>query len=304
MKKENKQVAILNSISELHRGLGLPGPEHPLVSIVQFSDLSTDAIDYSTGFIFNFYMVAIKKDFNGKMRYGQQYYDFDEGVMSFIAPGQLCFEEEPSDRPRAGSMILFHPDFIRNYALGKNIKSFEFFNYAVNEALYLSQKEEAVIEGIFDSIQQEYRLNIDKFSQDVIVSHIELLLTYCNRFYNRQFITRKNAGSSLLEKMEQLLNAHFNNPNGQGLPTVKSLAAQLNVSPGYLSDMLRQLTGQSTQQHIHGKLIEKAKEMLSTGNSTVAEVAYQLGFEHPQSFNKLFKQKTNVSPVEFRQSFN
>jgi AraC family transcriptional regulator, transcriptional activator of pobA len=249
-------------------------------------------------------MVAIKKDFNGKMRYGQQYYDFDEGVMTFIAPGQLCYEEEPSDRPRSGCMILFHPDFIRNYPLGKHIKDFEFFNYASNEALYLSQKEEATIENIFSSIQQEYRLNIDPFSQDVMVSHIELLLTYSNRFYNRQFITRKSAGTGLLSKMEELLNAHFNNANGQGLPTVKSLAAQLNVSPGYLSDMLRQLTGQSAQQHIHSKLIEKAKEILSTSDQTVAEIAYQLGFEHPQSFNKLFKQKTNVSPVEFRQSFN
>ncbi|WP_217602993.1 AraC family transcriptional regulator [Chitinophaga sp. GbtcB8] len=304
MKKGNKQVAILNSISELHRGLGLPGPEHPLVSIVRFSDLSNDAIDYSTGFIFNFYMVAIKKDFNGKMRYGQQYYDFDEGVMTFIAPGQLCYEEEPSDRPRSGCMILFHPDFIRNYPLGKHIKDFEFFNYASNEALYLSQKEEATIENIFSSIQQEYRLNIDPFSQDVMVSHIELLLTYSNRFYNRQFITRKSAGTGLLSKMEELLNAHFNNANGQGLPTVKSLAAQLNVSPGYLSDTLRQLTGQNAQQHIHSKLIEKAKEVLSTSDQTVAEIAYQLGFEHPQSFNKLFKQKTNVSPVAFRQSFN
>ena len=302
--KLNNGITTLNSISELHRSLGVSGPEHPLVSIVCFNDINRGLRDFSKGFMFNFYMVAIKKDFKGKIRYGQQYYDFDEGIMSFIAPGQLCYEEEPNDMPGSGFMLLFHPDFIRNYPLGINIKNCDFFNYASNEALYLSKKEEAIIEGIFTNIQQEYRLNIDKYSQDVMVSHIELLLTYSTRFYNRQFITRKSAGTDLLSKIELLLEKHFNNANGDSLPTVKSVASQLNVSPGYLSDMLRQLTGLNTQQHIHSKLIEKAKEILSTSNITIAEVAYQLGFEHPQSFNKLFKQKTNVSPVVFRQSFN
>ncbi len=170
--------------------------------------------------------------------------------------------------------------------------------------MHLSKKEEAVIEGILKNIEQEYRSPIDGFSQNVMVSLIDVLLNYSNRFYNRQFITRKPASNELLVKLDDLLEQHFDNHNGTGLPTVKAIADNLHVSPNYLSDMLRVYTGQNTQQHIHNKLIEKAKEMLSTSSLSVAEVAYQLGFEHPQSFNKIFKRKTNISPMAFRQSFN
>ncbi len=210
------------------------------------------------------------------------------------------------DPEYTGHTLLIHPDFIRNYPLAKNIKNFGFFSYSVNEALHLSEKEKLIILTIFRNIEDELQSTIDDFSQDVIIAQIELLLNYSNRFYKRQFITRKAVNNDLLAKSEALLSGYFNNETSlmKGLPTVQYLAEQLNVSTHYLSDMLRSLTGQNAQQHIHDKLIEKAKEILSISNLSVAEVAYQLGFEHPQSFNKLFKSKTNLSPSEFRQSFN
>lgn len=302
MKKNLHNPMRLGSISELHRMNHVALPEHPLVSVVHFDEIVQSPADFSGGLIMDFYMIAIKKDFSGKIRYGQSYYDFDEGVLSFLAPGQLCYEDT-GDRPRGGCMLMFHADFIKGFPLAKAIAGYSFFSYAVNEALYLSSKEEAMIEGIFRSIEQEYRSPIDHFSQQVIISHIELLLTYANRYYNRQFITRKISNTDLLAKLEELLDAHFAAPEIKGVPAVKEVAAQLNVSADYLSDMLRSHTGQNTQQHIHNKLIEKAKQILSTSRLSVAEVAYQLGFEHPQSFHKLFKKKTNYSPLEYRQLF-
>ncbi|MBC7935706.1 MAG: AraC family transcriptional regulator, partial [Rhizobacter sp.] len=181
-----------------------------------------------------------------------------------------------------------------------------FFYYSVNEALILSEKEEAMVDNIFKNIEQEYYLPIDQFSQDVMVAQLELLLTYSNRFYQRQFNTRKTPHSNLLSRMEIILSEYFNSDTieSEGLPTVTFLAEQLHLSSKYLSDTLRNLTGQSAQQHIHDKLIEKAKEILTTTNLSVSEIAYQLGFEYPQSFNKLFKSKTKLSPLAFRQSFN
>jgi AraC family transcriptional regulator, transcriptional activator of pobA len=206
----------------------------------------------------------------------------------------------------SGWWLVFHADFILNYTLGKKIKEYGFFSYAVNEALHLSDREEQMLEGIFKNIEQEYQTSIDQFSQDVMIAHLELLLNYCNRFYNRQFLTRKMASNDLLTKLDNILTDYFNNELVQkfGLPSVQYISEQLGVSANYLSDMLRTITGQNTQQHIHNKLIEKAKETLTTTNLSVSEIAYQLGFEHPQSFNKLFKSKTNQTPTEFRTSFN
>jgi len=301
--KKPKTPLQLESIAQMHRVIGLPEPQHPLISIVNFSEMQHSPADFTEGFVLNFYMVAIKKDFKGKIRYGQSYYDFDEGVMSFISPGQICYEDEPSDRPGDGYMLLFHADFLRGYTLDSKIKDYEFFTYKANEALYLSKKEEEMIEGIFTSIKQEYNLPIDHYSQDVMVSHIELLLNYANRFYNRQFITRKLVNNSLVSKLEEVLRNHFDN-EAVSLPKVKDVAAQLNVSPQYLSDMLRAHTGLNAQQHIHNKLIDKAKEILSSTELTVSEIAYQLGFEYPQSFSKLFKSKESISPLEYRRLFN
>jgi AraC-like DNA-binding protein len=227
--------------------------------------------------------------------------------MFFTSPGQVfSVKAHGAEKLKQSGWILFvHPDFLWNTPLAKGIKKYEYFDYWVNEALHLSEKEEAIITGIMQNIEQEYRSNIDKFSQDVMVSQTELLLNYANRFYSRQFITRQKASSDLLVKLENLLTEYFNaqNDSQSGLPTVKFLSEKLNVSPNYLSDMLRTLTGQNAQQHIHNKLIERAKEALTTTSLSVGEIAYRLGFEHPQSFSKLFKNKTKVSPLEFRNSF-
>ena len=304
MKKEENSPQKFNSISDLHRMLGLPKPLHPLVSLVDNTKIAITKEQLPLSFLFNFYKISYKKSLHGKIRYGQNYYDFDEGGLVFTSPNQILATTD--DAEYLGNTLLIHPDFIRNYPLGKSIRSFGFFSYSANEALHLSEKEKSIILTIFNNIDDELQSNIDDFSQDVIVSQIELLLNYSNRFYRRQFITRKSVSNNLLEKLENLLDDYFNNEKAlvKGLPTVQYLSDQLNISPRYLSDMLRSLTGQNTQQHIHSKLIEKAKEILSVTNLSVAEVAYQLGFEHPQSFNKLFKSKTNLSPMKFRQSFH
>ena len=305
MKKEEHIPYQFNSISDLHRVLGLPKPLHPMVSLVDNTAIAVDNDQIPASFLLNFYKISYKKSLRGKIKYGQGYYDFDEGGLIFTAPNQLLATAD-DDAEYKGYTLLVHPDFIMNYPLGKNIKNFSFFSYDTNEALHLSEKEKMVILGIFKNIEDELQSSIDDFSQDVIITQIELILNYSNRFYKRQFITRKAVSNDLLAKSETLLHDYFKNdmPLMKGLPTVQYLAEQLNVSPHYLSDMLRSLTGQNAQQHIHHKLIEKAKEILSISNLSVAEIAYQLGFEHPQSFNKLFKRKTNLSPLEFRQSFN
>lgn len=296
----------IKSISEFHRLRGLPQPEHPLISVVDYAAISNNV---EGNVIFDFYSISIKRGVAGKMIYGQQEYDFDEGIMYFIAPNQVFGRIETNkntvSKP-SGWILLIHPDFLWNTPLAKTIRQYEYFGYAVNEALFLSEKEEATIKDIIKNIQQEYHSNIDKFSQSIIISQIETLLNYAERFYHRQFITRKITNHQILDRVEALLADYFNKEDlpEKGLPTVQYIATALNVSPNYLSSMLKVLTGQSTQQHIHDKLIEKAKEKLSTTDLSVSEIAYELGFEHPQSFSKLFKTKTNLSPLGFRQSFN
>ena len=232
-------------------------------------------------------------------------YDFDEGVMSYFAPKQVSIIDPGALFPVSGWTIQLHPDFLRGYDLDKKIKEYGFFEYAANEALILSEDEEKTMEQILQQLHKEYHLPIDKFSQDVVVANLELLLTYSNRYYNRQFIVRKPANDSLLSKFEQLLNQYFNGEQtGKEVPAVGYFAAQLNLSGKYFSDLLKQHTGLSALQHIHEKIIEKAKEKLVTTDLTVSEIAYELGFEYPQSFSKLFKSKTNLSPLEFRQLFN
>jgi len=305
MAKNINHISI-NSISELHRLMGLPKPLHPLISLINMDEVQSSEKTEELHFLLNFYGVSLKKNISGKLKYGQNYYDFDEGVLAMTAPKQILSVGSEDNYKVSGYWLVFHTDFILNYPLGKAIKDYGFFSYALNEALHLSDKEEKMLEGIFKNIEQEYQTSIDQFSQDVMVSHLELFLNYCNRFYNRQFLTRKKAGNDLLTKMEELLDEYFKNDKliESGLPTVQYFAGKMNVSSNYLSDMLRTLTGQSTQQHIHNKLIEKAKEILTTTNLSVSEIAYLLGFEHPQSFSKLFKSKTNLTPIEFRASFN
>lgn len=305
MKKEDSTIQKFNSISALHKALGFPKPLHPLVSLVNYADIKTPYEELPKALLLNFYKISYKKSLTGKIKYGQNYYDFDEGGLSFISPNQVISSAE-DEKNYSGYTLLFHPDFIRNYQLDTKIKAFGFFSYSVNEALFLSDKEKQIIFSVFENIREELNSTIDDFSQDVVVSHIDVLLNYSNRFYKRQFITRKAVNHDLLTQLEQTLNAYFEHEKALqiGLPTVEYLAERLNVSPRYLSDLLRSLTGQNAQQHIHEKLIEKAKMYLTATNLTVSEIAYQLGFEQPQSFNRLFKKKTNLTPIEFKQSFN
>lgn len=301
---------IINSISEYHRLLSLPEPLHPLVSIIQVADTHIMETEVWEQFYINFYSVSLKRDVSAKVKYGQQYYDFNKGVMNFLAPKQvqsLSISDIRLINQECGQgyVLLFHPDFLGRHPLAASIKNYGFFSYALNEALHISEKEENSIIEILKKIDEEYQ-HIDRHTQDIILSQIDLLLNYSIRFYERQFITRKFVNNDLLIRMEQLLHHYFDKGESlqNGLPTVEYLAHNLNLSPNYLSDMLRSLTGQNAQQHIHNKMIEKAKVYLTSSNLSVAEIAYQLGFEYPQSFNKFFKKKTDISPLEYRQSFN
>lgn len=301
-----QQVYRIKSIAEFHEMKGLPSPQHPLISIFDYSKVECSKEISHKNMVFDFYHISCKRSIGTKYKYGQGNYDFNDGVMFFIAPNQV-FGIEPIAElatPKSGWMLLIHPDFFWNSSLAKNIKNYDFFDYAVNEALFLSEKEEATLKAIIQNIEQEYNANLDKFSQSIIISQIETLLNYSERFYQRQFITREKSNHQILDQFEILIENYFNDENNIGLPTVQYLAKNLNISATYLSSLLKSITGQSTQQHIHEKLIEKAKEKLSTTELTISEIAFQLGFEHSQSFSKLFKSKTKISPLEFRNSFN
>ncbi len=309
-KSENQHMKTpekVSSISTLHQFLGLKKPANPLISVFNFDDVKLEPETILGAITTDFYVIALKKDCaGGKCRYGQQYYDFDEGTMYFIAPHQvLQFDDILLDKVR-GFVLVVHPDFLHGYGLASHIKEYGYFSYTANEALHLSEKEEKTIFDIIANIEQEIDFNMDSFTQDLLVSNLDLLLKYCDRYYNRQFLTRKKINSDLLSRLELLLDDYFNNDKLtiNGIPSVHSIAGQLHLSANYLSDMLRVQTGQTTQQHIQNRLIEKAKELLSTTSMSVSEIAYQLGFEHPQSFHRLFKSRTSLSPLEFRSSLN
>jgi len=295
----------IKSVSEFHRLLSLSEPRHPLVSVINLAKSIFLEDEVWKGFVNRFYCVALKREVKGKIRYGQQHYDYDKGVLSFTAPNQVQHLDLNNMECGSGYLLIFHPDFLLGHPLASNINRYSFFSYAVNEALHLSAEEEDDLITILNKIDQEC-LRIDNYTQEIILSQIELLLNYSNRFYERQFITRKNHNHQLLAKFEHLLEGYFDSGTATQpeLLTVQHLAQRMNLSPNYLSDLLRKHTGQNTQQHIHQRLIEKAKEKLATTNLSVSEIAYALGFEHAQSFSTLFKKKTSLSPLEFRQGFN
>jgi len=298
-----KNPVVFDSLSQLHKAMGQPAPSHPLVSIMNYGEAQFDPKDFEQGIILNFYKISFKTSFSGKLKYGQGFYDFEAGGMSFIAPGQLLkMQDEEADY--SGMTLHIHPDFLRPYPLNAAIRQYGYFSYSAAEALYLSEKEKTTILSIYRSIQDELSERIDKFSQDVIISQIEVLLNYANRFYDRQFLTRKAVNNDLLTRLEQQLEDYFNEDKSllKGLPTVNDVAEKLNVTPRYLSDLLRNLVGLNTQQFIHEKVIEKAKQYLAKDELTIAEIAYHLGFAHPQSFNKLFKNKTLFSPSDYKKS--
>ena len=299
------KVVKLVSVAEIHRMLDLPGPTHPLITLLDTREERVNLSRLPVSYVTTLYKISFVSKLGGQFRYGQGFYDFDEGSMVFTAPNQIV-GSTAIYKGNEGYSLVFHQDFIHGYPLAGKIKQYGFFSYASNEALHLSEQESTTVSSIFTIIQEELNSRIDDFSQEVVIAQIELLLSYAKRFYKRQFLTRKAGSNDLLQQFEALLDNYFrqSGPINQGLPTVQFLAEQLNYTPNYLSDMLRSLTGLNAQQHIHQKLIEKSKELLSTTNLTISEVAYQLGFEHSQSFSRLFKTKTRISPVAFRQAFN
>ena len=298
----------LNSLSEFHELCNLPQPEHPLISLIDYSKVNYPFDKKHISWIQDFYSIGLKRNVNAKFTYGQQVYDFNKGLLSFISPLQFLkieFNKKVNVTP-SGWLLLIHPDFLWKTALANKIKTYDFFRYEINEALFLSPNEEKVIVTILKNIAKEYKSNMDRFSQDLIVNQIDLLLINSERFYERQFLTRKKTGLDLLEHFENILSDYFEGDVrlNHGIPTVGDIAGKLHISPNYLGTLLRLHTKQNTQQHIQNRLIEKAKEKLSTTQLSISEIAYDLGFEHPQSFSKLFKTKTKQSPSDFRASFN
>ena len=302
-------VKRIKTIDEFHRLRGLSKPEHPLISVVKAENARHLHSDETELLTLDFYVIALKRVLTkSRLKYGQQDYDFNEGIMSFISPNQVfgLVADSKKELKQSGWVLLIHPDFLWHTPLANTIRTYDFFDYSVTEALFLSEKEEITIIGIIEAIQGEYQSTIDTFSQDIIIAHVETLLRYADRFYHRQFLTRRKANHQILQNLKKLLTAYFNSDDLtiKGLPSVQSISGQLNVSVSYLSRLLKTLTGQTTQQHIHDKLIEKAKEKLSTTELSISEIAYELGFGHSQSFSKFFKTKTAQSPLAFRQSFN
>lgn len=302
------KVQRIKTIAQFHQLRGLPKPEHPLISVINIESVKGFHHTEPESLVYDFYAIFLKKNCAANFRYGQQRYDYDSGTMFFMAPHQILGIEPRAESPskQTGWMVLVHPDFLWNTPLAATIRQYAYFDYAVNEALFLAEKEETVVVTIIHNILSESRANLDAFSQRIVIAQLELLLSYADRFYHRQFLTRKISNHKILDRLEQLLGDYFNEEDlvRKGLPTVQFIAESLNVSPNYLSGLLKVLTGQSTLQHIHDKVIERAKEKLSTSELSVSEIAYELGFEYPQSFSKLFKAKTNFSPLAFRQSFN
>jgi AraC-like DNA-binding protein len=295
----------INSIRQAHQAMGLPNPKHPLVSVVQTKDFRPQHDFDGVRIVNQLYQITLKQLGCGNLLYGKNSYDYEEGTLVFTSPGQVTmFEGEiaiESDTS-VGWTLAFHPDLIRKSSLSDKIDSYSFFNYDVNEALHLSEDELSTIEDLLDKIVKEYSANLDKHSQNLIVSNIELLLDYCTRFYDRQFYTRANMSTDIVSKFERRLKDHYQNDSVSetGIPNVQMLAQELNLSSNYLSDLLKKETGKTAQEHIHLFVIEKAKNTLLNSDQSISEIGYALGFEYPQHFSNLFKSKTGLSPSAFR----
>jgi AraC-like DNA-binding protein len=299
MKQSLKDFKVLNSVKDFTQHFGFPTPAHPLLTVIDLAQEHTLPPVGPT--LRHLYIISLKKNLKGKIQYGHRSYDFSEGVLGFYAPGQTCDASESIDVSElSGWMLVFHADLLHKHSLGKKIAGYGFFSYQVHEALHLSAKEESMLDNLLHGIRAEHEQPIDSFSQEVLVSQLEVLLNYANRFYHRQFLTRRPAEHDLLSRFEELLTSYFAQAAEQPLPTVQYFADALHVSPAYLGDMLRSLTGQNTQQHIHQALIEKAKQLLLSTSLTINETAFQLGFEYPQYFSRLFKNKTGLTPAAFR----
>lgn len=294
------EIIHLKTITELNRALQQTAPSHPLVAVVDFTKVE-ESFAKGTRISTDFYSIMFKNYCSNKIKYGRQFYDFQEGNLICIAPKQVVvFDDEVENvTNKMGWGLFFHPDLIRGSSLSSKMNDYTYFSYDTNEALHLSEKEKQTLFDCISKIENELQENIDNYSQTLIVSNIELFLNYCSRYYGRQFITRKNANRDTIAQIENILQAHFSSENSQ-LPTVKYLADKVHLSPSYLSDLLKKETGMNAQDHIHYCLINEAKNKLLNSNKSVSEIAYSLGFDYPQYFSKLFKQKTGTTPLEYR----
>lgn len=292
----------LKSIAELHRLFGLEKPLHPLITIVkEWPEIDFDFVN--TKMTSDLYVIGLKGNVRGAFKYGRNSYDYEEGTLVFMAPNQVAtFDEADTELDNNGWNVLFHPDLVRKSKLGNTIKECSFFNYGINEALHVSDKEKKMLTDFVGRIETELEQNIDKHSQELILVNLESLLKYCLRYYDRQFYTRTNLNKDLVDRFNKFLEDYFSsdNSNINGLPSISKCGEALNMSGSYLSDLLRLETGRSAKDHIHDFIIEKAKTLLLGSNTTVSEVAYGLGFDYPQHFTKLFKQKTGLNPTDFR----
>ena len=298
-------IIRLESISQLNALFQQTAPKHPLISVVDFSKIEKHEKIEEIKLTCGFYSVMFKNHCANKLKYGKEYYDFQEGTLMCIAPNQIITIENDANSENAdivGWGLFFHPDLIRGTSLGNKIKEYTFFSYEVNEALHLSDKEKQTLWDCVDKLENELSENIDLHSQNLITSNIELLLNYCARYYDRQFITRKKVNTNLLRKFETILNSYFNSNDQQykKLPSVKYFAELLFLSPNYLSDLLKKETGKTAQEYLHYYLIEEAKNNLLNTDDPINEIAFNLGFEYPQYFSKLFKSKTGMTPLAYR----
>jgi AraC family transcriptional regulator, transcriptional activator of pobA len=293
----------IKSISQLHQMIDYEKPKHPLITIIDYSKIKGNPDHYDVKIVTDFYIISLKNPSPKSLQYGKQYYDFEEGTIMFMAPDQVYTVSEFNEQIKyEGWGIYFHPDLILNTSLGKRIKDFTFFSYAVSEALHISEDEKLILSTIINNIEKEFGSNIDKYSQNVIITAIEQLLNYSQRFYGRQFITRQKVNSDLLTNFEYLVSSYFNSNQllEKGLPSVEYFASKLNLSASYLTDILKKEIGKTTKEYLQIQLIEIAKGKLLNSSDTVNEIAYSLGFEYPQYFNRLFKDKTGKTPLEYR----
>jgi AraC-like DNA-binding protein len=291
----------VQTIGQLHEIAGFEKPKHPLVTVIDFSKVNVNRGPESGSFICSFYSVNFKKHCD--FIYGRQAFDHQEGTLLCTAPEQvLTFNRKKEANRAEGWGLYFHPELIRNTPLGKKLNEYSFFSYAENEALHLSEQEKQTLISILKQMENEYNTNIDHYSHDLIVSNIELLLNYCRRFYGRQFLTRTNQNKDAIVRFEEFITEYFNSHElkNKGIPSVKYCAEKMHLSPNYFSDLLKSETGKNTQEHIHCRLLEKAKTLLVSSNLSINEIAYELGFGFPQSFSKFFKNKAGVSPTLFR----
>jgi AraC-like DNA-binding protein len=296
---ETNEIIKINTVEEYTRLFGCPAANHPLISICRLSDVK-DFVPFNKPVQLNLYTIAMKDGTNCTSKYGWREYDFTRGSMNFFAPGQIHFWNDKREHTDAwGWMLAFHPDFVRKYPLGAKIGKLKFFSYETNEALHISDAERSLLEGIMQNIESEDKRSIDEHSQDIIVSQLDVLLNYAERFYTRQFRTRNSVESDVLTRFQSILHTHFEEDK-DSLITANDIASELAMSTHYLSDLLRNLTGMNTRQHIHAFLIERAKSLLLTTTLSINEIAFSLGFEYPQYFSRLFKSKTGQTPVEFR----